>query len=246
MPKIYLSPSTQEFNKYVTYESEEYFMNLLADYLVPYLYANGISYTRNSKDMTARENIKASNSSNYDFHLALHSNASPKGEEGLRQGIEIYYFPGSEKGFKMAEILEKNLKTVYTDPDNIRLIPTSSLGEVDRVKAPAVLLETAYHDNIEDALWIENNLPSIAKMIGLSLAEYFSIPFAEPAAPIKAVVNTGGGNLNLRDLPSLDAKIFTSIPHNKEVIVFGVKDGWARLIYKGILGFSGADYLNIG
>ena len=246
MPKIYLSPSTQEFNKYVTQESEEYFMNLLADYLVPYLYSNGISYTRNRKDMTASENIKASNKGHYDLHLALHSNAAPEGEEGMRQGIEIYYFPGSEKGFKLAELLEKNLREIYPDPDNIRLIPTTSLGEVDRVKAPSVLLETAYHDNLEDALWIENNLPGIAKKIGLSLAEYFSIPFAEPMAPIEAQIATEGGNLNLRDLPSLDSKIFTSMPDREKVTLLGLKDSWARVIYRGILGFAGADYLNIG
>ena len=42
MPKIYLSPSTQDWNMYVTGSgSEEYNMNLLADALVPYLLSNG-------------------------------------------------------------------------------------------------------------------------------------------------------------------------------------------------------------
>ena len=37
MPKIYLSPSTQEFNQYVGGGNEEQYMNLLADYMEPYL-----------------------------------------------------------------------------------------------------------------------------------------------------------------------------------------------------------------
>ena len=38
MPKIFLSPSTQEYNQYVTGAgSEEYFMNLLADAMEPLL-----------------------------------------------------------------------------------------------------------------------------------------------------------------------------------------------------------------
>ena len=42
MPKIYLSPSTQESNPYITGSgSEEYNMNRLADALEPYLYASG-------------------------------------------------------------------------------------------------------------------------------------------------------------------------------------------------------------
>ena len=37
MPKIYLSPSTQEYNPYITGNgSEEYFMNLIADAMEPY------------------------------------------------------------------------------------------------------------------------------------------------------------------------------------------------------------------
>ena len=47
MPVIYLSPSTQDWNAYVTGSgSEEYHMNRLADALVPYLNAIGISCTR--------------------------------------------------------------------------------------------------------------------------------------------------------------------------------------------------------
>ena len=63
MPIIYLSPSTQEWNMYVTGSgSEEYNMNLLADALVPYLLSNGIQYTRNTPDMTAASSIRHANS----------------------------------------------------------------------------------------------------------------------------------------------------------------------------------------
>ena len=51
MPIIYLSPSTQEWNMYVTGSgSEEYNMNLLADALVPYLVSNAIQYKRNTPE----------------------------------------------------------------------------------------------------------------------------------------------------------------------------------------------------
>ena len=60
MPIIYLSPSTQENNMYVTGGSEEQWMNRLADAMVPYLDASGIQYTRNTPDMTAVSSIRAS------------------------------------------------------------------------------------------------------------------------------------------------------------------------------------------
>lgn len=37
MPIIYLSPSTQEFNPYYGGGNEEYYMNLIADAMEPYL-----------------------------------------------------------------------------------------------------------------------------------------------------------------------------------------------------------------
>lgn len=62
MPKIYLSPSTQESNPYITGSgSEEYNMNRLADALEPYLYANGIPLCAQHADMTAASSIAQAN-----------------------------------------------------------------------------------------------------------------------------------------------------------------------------------------
>ena len=44
MPKIYLSPSAQEFKHYVDGGNEEYYMNLIADAMEPYLTASGIDF----------------------------------------------------------------------------------------------------------------------------------------------------------------------------------------------------------
>ena len=45
MPSVFLSPSTQEYNPYITGAgSEEYFMNLIADAMEPYLTANTIRF----------------------------------------------------------------------------------------------------------------------------------------------------------------------------------------------------------
>ena len=40
MPIIYLSPSLQPFNKYTGGGDEQYYMNLVADAMEPYLRAN--------------------------------------------------------------------------------------------------------------------------------------------------------------------------------------------------------------
>ena len=99
MPKIYLSPSTQEYNPYVTGAgSEESFMNLLADAMEPILLLNGIQFSRNTPDMTAASSIRQANAGQYDFYLALHSNAAPEGQYGTSRGSIAFYYPGSIQG----------------------------------------------------------------------------------------------------------------------------------------------------
>ena len=162
MPTIYLSPSTQEFNEYITGGSEEYWMNLLADAMEPILTSSGIRYIRNTPDMTAASSILASNAGNYDLHLALHSNASGEGQAGQNRGILAFYYPGSAQGLRAAQLLVDGLKAIYPLPNLVRAEGTTAIGEVRRVRAPSVFLELAYHDNEADANWITGNLDAIA------------------------------------------------------------------------------------
>ena len=57
MPYLYLSPSTQEFNPYVTTGNEEYWMNQLADRMEPYLLASGVGFVRNDPQGNAASAI---------------------------------------------------------------------------------------------------------------------------------------------------------------------------------------------
>lgn len=240
MPNIYLSPSTQEFNPYAGGGNEEQYMNLIADAMEPYLAASGISFTRNTPDMTAASSITASNSGNYDLHLALHSNASAT---GTARGIEAYYSPASERGKRLAEIIARNLQLIYPLPNSSRIVPTTSLGEVTRTRAPSVLVEIGYHDNPEDAQWIRNNVNAIAENLVLSLTEYFGIPFNYPQPIYVANVATRGSNLNVRYTPSVTAPIVGSIPNGSEVTVYANLPNWSLVGYNQTIGYVRSDFL---
>lgn len=180
MPRVYLSPSLQEFNPFVNGGTEEEIMNLIADAMEPYLEATGIEFVRNSPEMTLGKAIAESNNSNIDFHLAIHSNASPGSIAGQRQGPVIYYYSTSQPGREMADLIAENFETIYPDPSLIQTMPTATLRELRRTNAPSALVEVAYHDSFADADWIKNNIESIARELSRSLAEYFGIPFIEP------------------------------------------------------------------
>ncbi len=179
MPKIFLSPSTQEFNQYINGGNEEEYMNLVADAMEPYLKANGIQFVRNDPSRPTAYAIMQSNEGKYDLHVALHSNASPPDLSGKLTGTDVYYAPGSMGGKRFADIVVKNFKNIYYDPAKVKALPTTTLGEVTKTKAPAALIEIAYHDNKKDADWIKNNIQPIAKNISQSIVEYFGKPFKD-------------------------------------------------------------------
>ena len=179
MPSVFLSPSTQEGNPYVNGGSEEYFMNLVADAIEPYLRASGISFGRNSPDKTLSQAIAESNAGSYDLHFAIHSNAAGAANSGKVRGTDVYYYPTSVKGKRAAEITAENFRDIYPLPEKVRTLASASLAELKRTKAPAILIETAYHDNLADAEWIQENIGAIGRNLAMSIAQFLGVPFAD-------------------------------------------------------------------
>jgi N-acetylmuramoyl-L-alanine amidase len=245
MPTIYLSPSTQENNYFVNGGTEEQYMNLIADAMVPCLEASGIQYVRNTPSMTAASSIAASNAGSYDLHLALHSNAAPEGQYGTARGCLVFYYPGSVWGAKAAEIIADNLRAIYPLPNLVRTVPTASIGEVSRTRAPSVFIEFAYHDNPDDAAWIKNNIQAIARNVVLSLTEYFGIPFFCSSSPQAAVVDTDGSPLNIRTRPNTGAPILAKAYDGARLTVLNRWNGWCLVQFGRVTGYASGDYLTL-
>ena len=245
MPAIYLSPSTQDWNQYVTGSgSEEYNMNLLADALEPYLRANAIRYRRNRPEMTAASSIREANAGEYDLYLALHSNAAPDGHYGEERGIIAFYYPGSVQGRRAAELLAQQLRQIYPLPNKVTVRDTTTLGEVRQSRAPAVLLEIGYHDNYADAVWVEGHTESIARQIAWGVTEFFNLPFVEPMEPEEGRVAVSYGTLNLRSYPSSERSVLAHMPNGARVTVYGQWQGWYTVRYESLLGYAAAAYID--
>lgn len=220
-------------------------MNRLADEMEPYLLAGGIDFVRNDPEQNAAAAIRASNAGDYDFHLALHSNAAAPDRQGQVRGIDVYYYPNSANSLRMAEILVDNLKPIYPIPELVRALPTRNLGEVSRTNAPAVLLELGYHDNREDALWVENNLQNIASALVLGLTEYFGVPFQQPQPVRNGTVSVGWGRLNIRDLPTLDSAVLTQAENGEQLLIYGEEGNWYSVGLRGLVGYANTAYVTV-
>ena len=245
MPKVFLSPSTQEWNQYATDGNEELYMNLLADRIEPYLRSCGIDFVRNDPERNVTGAISDSNSGNYDIHLALHSNAAPEALAGKLRGIDVYYAPKSIQSERLANMIANNLKFIYPLPDKVKALPTYSLGEVLRTRAVAVLCELGYHDNYADEAWLKSNLENIARNIVDTLCDYFGIPFVQAGPVRRGTVTTNGSGLNIRNYPSLSAPIIGSMPNGASMTINGETNGWYVVSYNGITGYSSSQYITL-
>lgn len=181
MPSIYLSPSTQGFNRFINGGNEEYYMNRIVDAMIPYLRASGIQFTRSNPGESVARSIERSNEFPYDLHLALHSRGTPTGAPTDDRGVNVYHFYFSPvNGEKAAYIIAENLKAIYPLPDLVSVVPNFNMAELRYTNAPAVLVELAHDDNLQDALWVEYNIPAIGRNLAISVAEFLNVPFVEP------------------------------------------------------------------
>lgn len=246
MPTVFLSPSLQEFNRYATGNgSEADFMQQLATDMIPGLLLNGIAFRRSGDGDTVQSAIDKSNAYGPDLHVALHSNASPESMTGKMQGPEIYYYKDSQQGRIAAEDVGDQLARIYPYADVTEIIPADDeLAELKRTRAPAIFIEVAYHDNLQDAEWIENNLQRIANAIVQGITAYFDLPYTDPTTFQIATVNITSGSLNLRAAPSTSSAVIGKLADGETVVVLRSQGDWRFVLTSQGAGFVAARYLS--
>lgn len=187
MPKVYLSPPYHKWNPCSISGCDEVtHNNQYMDELEPYLKACGIEYKRgpwrtpkSNEDGTAIMNavIKESNAWKPDIHYVSHTNAYDGTVTGCRPMI---YPKNNPKGEKLAEIMTKYRKQIYSGPIIIKR--TDQWAELRETTAVAYYEEHVFHDNKGDAQWFHDNMRKIAEITCRGFCEYFGIKFVDPYA----------------------------------------------------------------
>ena len=193
-----------------------------------------------SKIIFSRVESQTASSPRHEMQMHVRLGAT---KDGIVRGIDLYYYPGSTDGLRMANILADNLREIYPLPQRVRPLASTSITEIRRVRAPSVLAELGYHDNRADAEWIENNLEAIARSLTLSVTEYFGVPFLSPRPEREGVVSVNSGNLLLRGAPATTARILARMPNGAPVRILNSYDDWSVVDYDGLLGWAKSEYL---
>lgn len=182
-PVIYLSPSTQEENEGVKeagYTTEKEMMHKIADFVYDTLKEEGFEVIYNKSVSSYKEAIKDSRKYDVDLHLAIHSNSSSESAKGSHTGIETWIYDDKDDiTLELAELLQNNLFSIYYKKTGNRGVKFSSqtipLAETNPENVNhGILIEVAFHDNLEDATWITKNVQKIGLNLAKTIISYFS------------------------------------------------------------------------
>jgi len=177
---VYLSPSNQDENYGVSetgFTTEKDIMNKIADVVERTLKEKGVTVYRNYPSGDINAWVAGSNYVGADFHLAIHSNGS---SHHTARGIEIYVDDETSPALSIASNIYDNIWKIYAgnqEPSYHRGVKyaNGSLGEVNKNYLPCgALIEVAYHDQYDDALWIMQNIDKIGQNIANSIISYYN------------------------------------------------------------------------
>ena len=192
--KIYLSPSNQNANKFITGNTNEGAVwNDIAARLQKLL-AEYDCETKMAK-VTANLSTRAEEAKAWgaDVYIAMHSNAAGVANAGAH-GVEVYYDPNKGARTKeLAQTLLNELKTLFA---NRGLRQSSKLIDCYKPAMPSVIGECGFHDNTSDAKTILNNKDKIAQLYCNALVAFLKLtkkgttPSAPAEKPVEKPVET--------------------------------------------------------
>ena len=256
MPRVFLSPSQEDFNPTVLGVNEMQLMSIIADAMEPLLQVNGIEYQRVRPGAPVTEAINAANAGNFDVYLGIHSNASPI--PGAAHGNRNYFWESSVNGRRLAQTIADEFAQIYYDPTRATIVPNREMEELRRTRMPAVMVFTAFHDNEKDARWIQTNIQAIAQALVRALAKYFDLTYVGPCMGNMtqgaaghifqgfrwAQVCTQEGALNVRSSPN--GNVMFTLPRGTQVIVTGPeRDGFTPIRFDFWSGWVASQFLCI-
>lgn len=194
--KIALSPEDRSTNTYhpqalyqgrATNEREQ--MRRCADLLESELTRCGFA-VKNMQYGNMYDRVKDGNAWGADLYIALHTN----GFDGTVAGTRVHCYP-SEKSRKIGKLIQDRIAPLSPGTSE-RLVESTGLYELKATKMPAVLPEFGFHDNLKEAQWLIDEMPTIARETAKAVCDFFGVsyvaapeetPAAAPEKPLEGV-----------------------------------------------------------
>lgn len=178
--KISLSPEDRDTNTYhpaALYDgrpaNEHEQMVRLADMLQVELERCGFQVA-NMQYGNMKDRVADANKWGADLYIALHTNAYNTKVQGTR----VHCYP-SDKSRRIAQLIQDRIAPLSPGTVGEGVKETTRLYELRATTMTAVLPEYEFHDNLESAQWIIDNLQTIAVETAKAVCEFFNVPYVE-------------------------------------------------------------------
>lgn len=175
--KIYISPSSQEENKYAVGNTNEAVQcRKIATVLVEALKRCGFDAMTNvlrNKNMYDR--VRESNAWGADAHIPIHTNAF----NGKVAGFRGFYFKTTSEGYKLVSAIEDAVAPI-TPGTSDGLSAQPGLYEVKASNAPCAYLELGFHDNPVEAQYIIDHTEDLAEAICKGICKHYKVEYVSP------------------------------------------------------------------
>jgi len=176
---VYLSPSTQFYNRYTgvdTTEADE--MIAIAKIVAEQLESHGIIVVTAEprEGISFRyylpERAYEARSVGADIYVSLHSNAA----NGRATGTEIFFHPRMANSIALAQYIYDEVNAItISEGRGLRDGIERNLMEIRLPTMPVVLLEVDFHDVEETAIWITENHEQIATAVTTGILRFFNM-----------------------------------------------------------------------
>ena len=133
------------------------------------LMSDGHSVTYFQQTKSANDVWQFENKCGYDLTISIHCNSF----NSSSCGHEVLYYPTSTKGKKLAQSIQTSMvKTVGLRDRGVK--PRTDLCVLKRTKSPAVIVETAFISNPNEAKILKNQADLFAKAIADGVKNYIN------------------------------------------------------------------------
>ena len=176
MAKVYLSPSTQDWNLYAGgLGNEEQWMRDIAIHAAAILREAGHTVKVGGL-ISAGLNATDANNWGAQYYVAIHTNA------GGGVGTEAWYYTGSTLGRKLATSVYNRVAKVSSCADRGVKSSTSYI-ELNRPKAPSTIIELDFHDRLANAKEIIARHEQYAYAIAAGVTDLIGGTMPDPVPP---------------------------------------------------------------
>lgn len=154
----------------------------ITDLTEKYLTAAGVEVVGNLQSDSLSEVTNAANTSGADLFVSIHCN----GCNAIAQGTEVCVYPGSDVGRAVGQCVQDRIVNMLGTVDRglkERKPGVNGLYVLNNTDMPAILVETAFIDNPEDAVLLRDRQDDFARAIACGITDYLSKDTAPASEP---------------------------------------------------------------